>query len=210
MQSILLPIKPKQCESIINGKQEIIVVRTKPKLETPFKCYIYCVKDNNNILWYNKTYQYCDDRSHNLFDKPLTDSIIGEFICDKITNLFSLSKFWLDENIVKKTGLLQEDIIKQANGAEKIYGWYITNFVFYNNNPKSLNDFKKINRRNCYYSDLGLAKKDCTKCKYDSCSIQRVPSNWQYVEDNISSIDNQKMLDWLYSDIDDLIDFDYN
>ncbi len=179
---ILLPIKPKQCESIINGKQEIIVVRTRPKLETPFKVYIYCTKDNDNILWYNKTYQYCDDRSHNLFDKPLTNSVIGEFICDKITNLFSLSKFWLDENIVKKTGLLQEDIIKQANGTEKIYGWYITDFIFYNNNPKSLNDFKKINRYDCYYSDLGLAKKDCNECRNYKCVIQRAPSHWIYTE----------------------------
>lgn len=183
MQSILLPIKPKQCESIINGKQEIIVVRTRPKLETPFKCYIYCAKDNNNILWYNKTYQYCDDRSHNLFDKPLTNSVIGEFICNKITNLFSLSKFWLDENIVKKTGLLQEDIIKQANGAEKIYGWYITNFAFYNNNPKQLRDFKKANRCDCYYSDLGLAKINCDECRDYNCMIQKTPSHWIYVEE---------------------------
>ena len=88
MQSILLPIKPKHCESIINGKQTIVVVRTRPKIETPFKCYMYCTKDKDNVLWQNKTYYYCDDRSHNLFDKSLNNKVIGEFTCYSIINLF--------------------------------------------------------------------------------------------------------------------------
>ena len=181
MQSILLPIKPKHCESIINGKQTIVVVRTRPKIETPFKCYMYCTKDKDNVLWQNKTYYYCDDRSHNLFDKSLNNKVIGEFTCYSIINLFSSSKFWLDEDIVKKTGLLQEDIIKFANGAEKIYGWYILNNILYDN-PKYIDDFKKFNRK-CWYTDLGLAKRDYDECRDYNCMIQKTPSHWIYTEE---------------------------
>ena len=44
MKSVLISIKPKWCELIANGEKTIEVRKTKPKLETPFKCYIYCAK----------------------------------------------------------------------------------------------------------------------------------------------------------------------
>lgn len=49
MKSILQSIKPKYCELIAAGKKTIEVRKTRPKLETPFKVYIYCTKGEN--LW---------------------------------------------------------------------------------------------------------------------------------------------------------------
>ncbi len=43
-KAILISIKPQYCELIANGKKTIEVRKTKPKLEPPFKCYIYCTK----------------------------------------------------------------------------------------------------------------------------------------------------------------------
>lgn len=41
MKSVLISIKPKWCELIASGKKTVEVRKTRPKIETPFKCYIY-------------------------------------------------------------------------------------------------------------------------------------------------------------------------
>ena len=41
-KAVMLSIRPKWCEKIASGEKTIEVRKTKPKLETPFKCYIYC------------------------------------------------------------------------------------------------------------------------------------------------------------------------
>lgn len=40
MKSVMLSIRPTWCEEIASGEKTIEVRKTKPKLETPFKCYI--------------------------------------------------------------------------------------------------------------------------------------------------------------------------
>lgn len=43
-KAVLISIQPKWCELIAKGKKTLEVRKTRPKLETPFKCYIYCTK----------------------------------------------------------------------------------------------------------------------------------------------------------------------
>ena len=40
MKSVMISINPKHCEFILNGIKTVEVRKTRPKLETPFKCYI--------------------------------------------------------------------------------------------------------------------------------------------------------------------------
>lgn len=47
-KSVLISINPKWCELIASGKKTVEVRKTRPKLETPFKCYIYCT--NTKVL----------------------------------------------------------------------------------------------------------------------------------------------------------------
>lgn len=89
MKSVLISIQPKWCELIANGKKTIEIRKTMPKIETPFKCYIYCTKK-----FYKKGDGY--------FQGKYCGKVIGEFVCDKIQNLFSNSQFWIDEDIVKE------------------------------------------------------------------------------------------------------------
>ena len=42
MKSVLISISPKWCELIASGKKTIEVRKTRPKIDIPFKCYIYC------------------------------------------------------------------------------------------------------------------------------------------------------------------------
>ena len=44
MKSVLISIKPKYCELIASGKKTVEIRKTRPKIEPPFKCYIYCTK----------------------------------------------------------------------------------------------------------------------------------------------------------------------
>ena len=83
MKSVLISIQPKWVEKIANGQKTIEVRKTRPKLETPFKCYIYQTKKpvhtsfsgiGRHISEYDKTCYY-NERSGN---------VIGEFICDRI------------------------------------------------------------------------------------------------------------------------------
>ncbi len=40
-KSVLISIQPKWCELIASGKKTVEVRKSKPKLEAPFKVYIY-------------------------------------------------------------------------------------------------------------------------------------------------------------------------
>ena len=56
-KAVLISIRPEWCEKIINGQKTIEVRKTRPKMDTPFKCYIY---------------------------KCGNGKVIGEFLCDEI------------------------------------------------------------------------------------------------------------------------------
>lgn len=44
MKAVLLSIHPKYCELIADGEKTVEVRKTKPKIPTPFKSYMYCTK----------------------------------------------------------------------------------------------------------------------------------------------------------------------
>ena len=44
MKSVLISIQPKWVEKIVKGEKTIEVRKSRPKIETPFKCYIYIAR----------------------------------------------------------------------------------------------------------------------------------------------------------------------
>lgn len=191
-KTVLISIQPKWCELIASGRKTIEVRKTKPKIPTPFKCYIYCTKSKNKIFWQNKLYRYIDDRSHNLFDKSLNGKVIGEFVCDEIHSILQVGNMnsrQYDYRIV--TGddtLLNDDVFdfaciskKDVNTylkGQKGYGWHISNLVIYDK-PKELSEFKQCHK--CPYGDI----ENCLNHDY-SCDgtykLTRPPQSWCYVE----------------------------
>ena len=150
MKSVMLSIRPKWCEKIASGEKTIEVRKTKPKLETPFKCYIYCTNSGVATGMRGKH-----------------GKVVGEFTCNTVTNLFSNSRFWLNEDDVLQTCLSAAEIRKYADGANGLYGWHISDLVCYDK-PKELSEFK------------GLRK---TKFGYEPVEIKRPPQSWCYVEE---------------------------
>lgn len=181
-KAILMSIHPKQCEMIVYGEKAIVVHKTRPKLDAPFKCYIYCTKEqlltkshNDGRIYISpdKKYQGSLERNGNI---TLSGHVISEFVCDEIIK--STGKYG-DELYLKlwDTGAVYEDVKGYARHHK--YGWHISDLKIYDE-PKLLSDFKPWNRE-CAYSDLGLAIPKCEKCH--ECKIEKPPQSWCYVEE---------------------------
>lgn len=168
MKSVLISIKPKWCELIANGKKTIEIRKTRPKLEAPFKCYIYCTKDKGISFWTGKRYAYADDRSHNLFDVCGNGKVIGEFVCDEIYDCRDING---DDACITVA-----EWLKYTKGHKgKVYGWHISNIVIYDK-PKELSEFGKP-----VICHRGIQKDNCNGC-WD-CEIKRPPQSWCYCEE---------------------------
>ena len=142
-KAVLISIRPEWCEKIINGRKTIEVRKTRPKMNPPFKCYIY---------------------------KCGNGKVIGEFTCNRVTNLFSNSRFWLDEDDVLHTCLSAAEMRKYANGARGLYGWHISDLRVYDH-PRDLWEFYAVP------NEVEVALKAKPK------PITRPPQSWRYVEE---------------------------
>ena len=182
-KAVLISIRPRWVDKILIGEKTLEVRKTRPKLETPFKVYIYCTNPKNIMLWNARSYIYADDHSHNAFDRCWNGSVVGEFICNKLTNLFSNSRFWLNEDDVLQTCLSAAEIRKYADGANGLYGWHISDLVCYDK-PKELTEFHTWKKcKSCSKSGY-----ESTACIYDeNCmvpvAITKAPQSWCYVEE---------------------------
>lgn len=183
-KAVLISIRPEWVEKIANGEKTIEVRKTRPKLETSFKVYIYCTNQKNIMLWNARSYIYVDDHNHNAFDKCWNGSVVGEFVCDRIDTINPETEpygiYDVDDDFVAETGLAGGALWDYGKGAT-LYGWHISDLKIYDK-PRELREFKKINR-DCFYAELGIAKRDCPDCKNSGCFLQRPPQSWRYVEE---------------------------
>lgn len=178
--SVMISIKPKWCELIASGRKTIEVRKTRPKLETPFKCYIYCTSVKGlNLQDYVNVH-----RATNGAVDDWSDKVIGEFTCDETLQFnhddYNPPDYDISDDDLNRTCLLQEDLYRYASG-KTLYGWHISELVIYDV-PRELSEFLRINRE-CWYADLGLAKRDCPECKNAECFVSRPPQSWCYVEE---------------------------
>ena len=170
---VLLSVRPQYCELIANGKKTIEVRKTRPKLETPFKCYIYCTQGSNHLCLMQNSdgvnlIACCNWKTALPFGGSISNGkVIGEFVCDHITNLFTNSRFWLDEKAVEQTCLTGEQIREYANGKDA-YGWHISDLQIYDK-PRELSEFHKPTMS--------------TGLRYEDDAIKRPPESWRYVEE---------------------------
>lgn len=123
--SVMISINPKWCELIASGRKTIEVRRTRPKLEQPFKCYIYQTK-----------YRKGNGRTYS------DGKIIGEFICDKITISIPTYKnydvgYW---DILDGSCLTCDELFDYGKW-KTLYGWHISDLVIYDK-PKELSKFR--------------------------------------------------------------------
>ena len=169
MKSVLLSIQPKWCELIASGEKTVEIRKTKPKIETPFKCYIYETKGKTDT-------PFMDEDGH--IDFHGRGQVIGEFICNMIVGVKCPSDYQAAYNRRQNTCVTDDEIMEYAKDKEVFY-WHISDLVIYDT-PKEISEFKKHNRT-CYYDHLGYATPKCKECKM--CNLKRPPQSWCYVEE---------------------------
>lgn len=184
-KSVLISIRPMWCELIASGKKTIEVRKTRPKMGTPFKCYIYCtgVKSMNlqdYVAAHLATGGAVDDWS---------GKVIGEFVCDEILQFnhddYNSPAYDISDDALNRTCLFQEDLYRYASG-KTLYGWHISDLKIYDK-PKELSEFGRgcdaehINEIHCRDCKKLVSFDDC--CEVMCKPLNRPPQSWCYVEE---------------------------
>lgn len=172
-KAVLISIQPKWCELIASGKKTVEVRKTRPKLETPFKGYIYCTANKQG------THDLLE--IHGIDDKIRRGNckVIGEFVCNFIGRggwyLTPDHPMWVDD-FIEESCLTSREMYEYTKGKD-FYEWHISNLVIYDK-PRDLGEFI----RPC------ATPFQCDECSelvpHFGCgrTITRPPQSWCYVE----------------------------
>ena len=179
MKSVLMSIQPKWCELIASGIKTVEVRKSKPKLETPFKAYIYQTK---------KQWVYSVLRKMGLNDLVNklalgTGKVIGEFVCDSLDTVDYNSDYYFTRF---NTCLSTAEMWKY--GREKpLFAWHISNLVIYDK-PRKLSEFyKECEKPECeecpylHFENTPNSYEGWCECN-EKISLKRPPQSWCYVE----------------------------
>ena len=210
-KAVLISIQPKWCELIANGKKTVEIRKTKPKLETPFKVYIYCTKPKMRLIdiirdgedvygeiYHGKTrlIKVAESSAYGTMCRK-HQKVIGEFMCYDIgeyeTEFYPPEKQPVYEAITEWN---EENEVYEAVASN--CDTYRTNFL--NATCMSLEDFREylgigeISFYGWHISDLviydmprelseftALRK---TKFGYEPVEVKRPPQSWCYVEES--------------------------
>lgn len=176
MKSVLISIKPKYCELIASGEKTIEVRKTRPQLETTFKCYIYCTIENGV-------------KGDYLVQSGIQcGKVIGEFMCDKVYSIKNRGFYFsvptegesITGEIARQSCLDYYDMVSYL-GNKDGYGWHISELKIYDK-AKDLNDFCIPCKTNCEYCKKPLFY-DCWKEKGKIKVVTRPPQSYMYVEE---------------------------
>lgn len=184
MKAVLISIQPKWCELIASGKKTVEVRKTRPKIETPFKCYIYetMAQFIKFVKGARTSYGYGRGK------------VIGEFVCDKVYDITPIQPFpfggaldYAFQFEFEKTALTVKEFKDYLDGNSG-YGWHISELKIYDK-PKELGEFKPWCEESRKTDDnLEI----CCNCKnafsdedgiFFGCGVTRPPQSWCYVED---------------------------
>lgn len=123
MKSVLISIQPKWCELITSGNKTVEVRKTKPKMETPFRVYIYETQNRRKVIGY-----FVCDKIYDISPRYNAETSSIQYACG-----WELGKASPCLSFVEMAGYLQG---KQG------YGWHITDLVIFEK-PKELSEFSK-------------------------------------------------------------------
>lgn len=200
-KAVMLSVRPKWCEKIASGEKTVEVRKNRPKLETPFKCYIYCTLQGCNeffrvdlggdVAKWNRG-KWADRKGN----------VIGEFTCDRIFEIgkrgipenfdycyLSLNE-WGNDDIETEIKAISASCVSKeklnAYGAKApfLYGWHISDLKIYDT-PKELIEFHTWKKcKSCSKSGY-----ESTACIYDEncmipAAITKAPQSWCYVDED--------------------------
>lgn len=168
MKAVMLSLRPQWCEKIFNGEKTIEVRKTAPKLETPFKVYVYCTKERMTRVPSMYAYLHKNEPracaeygtietwgeigdvivNPHLASKHVSfgmhGKVIGSFICDRIDEIEPDLEYYsdgydIDDDRLAETCLSREQLREYGKGFT-LYGWHITAPTLYDK-PRELGEF---------------------------------------------------------------------
>lgn len=163
-KAVLISIRPRWCEKIASGEKTIEVRKTRPKLQTPFRCYIYETRgfvERDGIMVFR-----------------LGGRVIGEFTCDRIYELAPLNH--APDDVENQACLTREEIANYIKGTG--YGWRISDLLIYDT-PRELGEFRRACPNGWYCESCAMYRENDGTCGNESLQIKRAPQSWCYVEE---------------------------
>lgn len=172
-KAVLISIRPEWVEKILSGEKTVEVRKSRPRLEAPFKCYIYCTKGRKPWV---------------LDGVPgirQDGNVVAEFTCDRIDIIWrrgipsnydycylSLDD-WGNDDIeteirdIRGSCIPKEMLNAYAGKTPALYAWHISGLKIYGN-PKKLSEFTRLEIKKFWVSEENIA---------------RPPQSWCYVEE---------------------------
>lgn len=167
-KSVLISIRPEWCELIVSGEKTIEVRKTRPKLDMPFKCYIYCTNRRPFLVWgdifrgdwfteFTRISGYSRAEADKIWD-VFNGHIAGEFTCDRIYEIrkrgipenfdycyLSLNEWGNDDieteiRAISASCVSKEELNAYGAKAPLLYGWHISDLRIYDA-PRELSEF---------------------------------------------------------------------
>ena len=174
-KAVLISIRPEWCARIASGEKSIEVRKTRPKIDTPFVCYIY--ETRGFIRFGNENMNFVAGGKGR-------GAVIGEFVCDSIQTLFFDSdvRYGIDhpndygKKIMERSCLTLWEIQDYLEGKDG-YTYHISNLQIYDR-PKVLSDFKTYNTRVVIENGFPMPTHE----------IKRPPQSWCYVEKQTGAV----------------------
>lgn len=153
--------------------------KTAPKIETPFKCYIYETRGFERVG---------NDNLNCVIGGSGRGIVIGEFVCDEIKRIdIPYPAYWheLDASVIDSVlggTCLSLAQIHDYLGHRSGYGWHISDLVIYDK-PNALSEFKRWNRaeENSPCAHMKWLYEPCETCP--ECNLKRPPQSYCYVEE---------------------------
>lgn len=212
-KAILISVRPKLCEKIANGQKTVEVRSTRPKLNPPFKVYIYCTKaeerlitvlkdgdENYGEIYHGKPVFIKTNNPDDFYAYGHSSSVIGEFTCDRI---YEIRKRGIPENFdycyqpLSKWG--NDDIAPEINAIsascvskEDRNAYGAGRLVLYGwhltdlriyATPRELSEFRRACPNSWYCESCAMYRENNGTCGNDSLQLRRPPQGWCYVEE---------------------------
>ena len=136
-KEVLISIRPEWCAKIISGEKSLEIRRTKPTIEPPFRCHIYCTKDKRGGIT-----GFIKPDGNYIFSNG---NVIADFICDKIIDIgvpYPAYSAQMNQEILEAACLSYSEMHRYA-GHKTVYGLHISDLHIFDHS-KSLNEYGMI------------------------------------------------------------------
>lgn len=154
VNDVMISIQPHWCNKIVSGEKTVEIRKTAPQGFGTFKVYVYATRPKKTLL---EIIRDGDENYGEVYHgKPVFlttnkgyigsmwgrfQKVIGEFTCDAVEDLGNLFEgeptYHLPYN--GECCLTEKELEKYGKG-KRLYGWHISNFVFYKE-PRELAEF---------------------------------------------------------------------